>query len=1012
MAQAAGSYDLDTVIQLTTRDIFDVVVGRLEELSHARKPNRPIAELATMNPWLAYMQERYPKNNLGWEAAIHAAIICDRAITVCSIAGLKINLRSLIRGVEILRRYPELLDLDFLHIHFHPHYAEIKQRVQKINADLDQHSNSRFRIEEPEREAGLGVFRVEYDLETGKAVPQKEESKLKSHERGALIFLRENHAGVISVLEALRIKSDQADGLRIHSVDFSVPRGKIILEFTPQIMRLGRLCRQDPWYIQLHWAILTRAPPLIAQITLAEEVLHYYYPEINSEVHSRVNSYVLSGTTQGVFIAQCQLAELRGVIFEDNPEEDPSTGQPSPIAKIVSVAKRILPPLRSELPKKLAYPLEQLVPQDSKCLILDILRAKGIIEHPESVTILYWGCAKERDMDCRIFNGKEFRPEEFGMPRPAAPQAPEIDDDLRDKLPPAAAMAMAYRQHQPVSDILSGLRKRISAQDVQFYKITGLDNESIVCLYGEEEPIKGEDDFARARRVLEGAGESHSAFAYGELDVDFCHFKGAIFIPALPAPRQAYTQLSLFGEPAVALSQRPQRADDGDAVTTEEPDDRQGQKYQQATLPLIFIIALCLIALLPHGLTALISAGSLGVVAHTPTAEFKESPKVKIIAQAKEMGLELNADDIEDLDDEFFQNATQHILLTAAKMNLDKEMLNKFFRCTRVIEVRIKVRMDSGRTKTFKGWRIMHNNARGAGKGGIRFHPAVTRGMVRALATDMTWKDAVVGVPFGGGKGGIAVNPRTLSEGERERLCRGYVRELLKVASDAIGPFDDVPAPDIGTTAQDMAWMRDEYEKRKGGVSQPAVITGKPVEQGGSEGRAKATGQGLYFITREAVRRFGEKLGTGTDMTKCAYSVVGAGNVGLPTVEISFRHGCRALRYWADESGGIHLPRGLNNRLFKELKTHLSQKRLLKDFHYPGIEHVSVEDVLESEVDILIPAAVQNQIRIDNCDRIKAKLIVEGANGPTTLEASERLTKRGVIAVPDILANVGGVTVS
>ncbi|MFA4842958.1 MAG: Glu/Leu/Phe/Val dehydrogenase dimerization domain-containing protein, partial [Candidatus Omnitrophota bacterium] len=382
-----------------------------------------------------------------------------------------------------------------------------------------------------------------------------------------------------------------------------------------------------------------------------------------------------------------------------------------------------------------------------------------------------------------------------------------------------------------------------------------------------------------------------------------------------------------------------------------------------------------------------------------------------IIAKAKELGLELTADDIADLQDPFFQNVAKRILATAEEMHLHPELLTILFNTAKVIEVEIPVNMDSGETEIFKGYRIMHSDARGAGKGGIRFHPAVTRGMVRALATDMTWKDAVVNVPFGGGKGGIAIDPRDKSENEMDQVDRGFIRGVLKKDPDAIGPLKDVPAPDVGSTAKDMGKMRDEYAKITGGDA-PAVITGKPKEEGGSEGREKATGQGLYFAIREAVRRFGEKLRIGTDMTKCSYSVQGTGNVGFAIIKILFEANCRMVQYISDVSGGMYIKDGLNEELFAALEKHLKNKGLLKDFIREGVEHVSGEEIIEAGVDILVPAALQNVIRADNADRVKAKLIVEGANGPTTLEADIILTKRGIIVVPDILANVGGVTVS
>ena len=407
----------------------------------------------------------------------------------------------------------------------------------------------------------------------------------------------------------------------------------------------------------------------------------------------------------------------------------------------------------------------------------------------------------------------------------------------------------------------------------------------------------------------------------------------------------------------------------------------------------------------------------------------------RVSAMADEMGISLSVEDLEDLEDQFFRNVTETLFETARRISLDKSILERLYKPARVIEVEIPVVMDGperwralrtvwawlryGRawrektrvTKAFKGYRVMHSDARGAGKGGIRFHPAVGRGMVRALSTDMTWKDAIDGIPFGGGKGGIAVDPRRMSDKEMEQLCRGYVRELLKKDPHAIGVLDDVPAPDVGSTALHMAWMRDEYEKITG-MPAPGVITGKPVDQGGSEGRGKATGQGVYFITREAVRAFGEKQGIGADMKKCSYAFQGCGNVAFEAIKIFFASGCSGIKYISDVSGGIYIKEGLDEKMLASLEKHLGRKGLLKDFRYEGVEHVAGDAILEAPVDVLIPAALQNQIREDNADRVKARLIVEGANGPITPEADRMLLGKGIISVPDILANAGGVTVS
>ena len=399
------------------------------------------------------------------------------------------------------------------------------------------------------------------------------------------------------------------------------------------------------------------------------------------------------------------------------------------------------------------------------------------------------------------------------------------------------------------------------------------------------------------------------------------------------------------------------------------------------------------------------------------TPEEELDGKAQIVELAESLGLELTEDDREDLEDEYFRNVAKGLLQTAKDIHLNNDILRRIFTPKRIIEVDIPLTMDSGEIHPpLKGYRILHNNARGAGKGGIRFKKTVTRGMVRALSTDMTWKNAIVGVPFGGGKGGIAIDPDDFTMAEQERICRGYVRELLKADPRAIGVFDDVPAPDIGSKGYHMAWMRDEYEKIKGEAS-PGVITGKPIKDGGSEGRTKATGQGIFYSTREAIKTFGEELEIGSDMTECSYSFQGAGNVAFQAIKIFLENGCHNIQYMSDVSGGIYMKDGINKELLEALEQYLSteegeEQKLLEDFNYEGVEHVEGDVVLKAKVDVLIPAARENEINVNNAGKIKAKLIVEGANGPTTPEADEILLENGTICVPDILANAGGVTVS
>jgi glutamate dehydrogenase (NAD(P)+) len=308
----------------------------------------------------------------------------------------------------------------------------------------------------------------------------------------------------------------------------------------------------------------------------------------------------------------------------------------------------------------------------------------------------------------------------------------------------------------------------------------------------------------------------------------------------------------------------------------------------------------------------------------------------------------------------------------------------------------IPVRMDDGRTKTFRGFRVQYNDARGPGKGGIRFHPDETIDTVRALAAWMTWKTAVSDIPLGGAKGGVICNPREMSRGELERLSRGYMRVIAR----HIGLTKDVPAPDVNTNPQIMAWMLDEYELITG-HQEPGVITGKPEPLGGSAGRGPATALGGIFTIREAAKLLGISINGAT----CA--VQGYGNVGSHAHRLA--HSILNLKVVAasDEYGGIYNPRGLDPVLVSE---HLRRQGRLEGC--PETEPISNSDLLESEVDILIPAAIENQITGQNAGRIKARIIAELANGPTTPQADEILHQKDVFVIPDFLCNAGGVTVS
>jgi glutamate dehydrogenase/leucine dehydrogenase len=310
-----------------------------------------------------------------------------------------------------------------------------------------------------------------------------------------------------------------------------------------------------------------------------------------------------------------------------------------------------------------------------------------------------------------------------------------------------------------------------------------------------------------------------------------------------------------------------------------------------------------------------------------------------------------------------------------------------------IVEVNVPVEMDSGETKTFRGYRVQHNNIRGPYKGGLRFHPQVDLDEAKALAFWMTMKNALIGVPFGGGKGGIEVDPKSLSMGELERLTRNFARELAHV----IGPEKDVPAPDVGSTAQMMHWIADEYSKHVGEHS-PAVVTGKPVESGGSEGRTEATGYGGGFALEAIMRMIGKEA-------KGTVAILGFGNVGSYLAEY-LQHAGFTIVGLSDSRSGIYDAGGIDVEAAAKYK---DEKGSLMGF---AGESVSPSDVLTLPVDIIVPAALENSITEKNAPDIKASIVLELANGPTTLEADAILNQKGIIVIPDILANAGGVAVS
>jgi glutamate dehydrogenase (NAD(P)+) len=342
-----------------------------------------------------------------------------------------------------------------------------------------------------------------------------------------------------------------------------------------------------------------------------------------------------------------------------------------------------------------------------------------------------------------------------------------------------------------------------------------------------------------------------------------------------------------------------------------------------------------------------------------------------------------------------FEEMMSRFDLAAQKLGLDPGLYKVLREPVRETKVSIPIAMDDGRIEVFVGYRVLHNIARGPGKGGIRFDKNVTLDEVRALAAWMTWKCAVVNIPFGGAKGGVICDPQNLSRAELERITRRYTAELM----DQFGPERDVPAPDMGTNPQTMAWIMDTYSMHARHTV-TSVVTGKPLSLGGSRGRVEATGRGLMLIAREAAPLKGLTL-PGSRVV-----VQGFGNVGSIASRMCHEAGAKVLAV-SDINGGIHDPKGID---VPALIAHYDKNRSFEGF--PGVSKVANEALLELDCDILIPAANENQIRQKNAGNIKAKIIVEGANGPTTQRADEVLNAKGVLVVPDILANAGGVTVS
>jgi glutamate dehydrogenase (NAD(P)+) len=339
--------------------------------------------------------------------------------------------------------------------------------------------------------------------------------------------------------------------------------------------------------------------------------------------------------------------------------------------------------------------------------------------------------------------------------------------------------------------------------------------------------------------------------------------------------------------------------------------------------------------------------------------------------------------------------AQQQFDLAADRLNLDPGLRRVLREPRRELTVHFPVKMDDGNVQVFTGYRVQHNLGRGPAKGGIRYHQDVTLDEVKALAMWLTWKCAVVGIPDGGGKGGVIVAPKKLSMKEVEALTRRFTTEIEVL----IGPERDIPAPDVNTNAQVMAWMMDTYSMHQG-YTVPGVVTGKPISLGGSEGRNEATARGTVFCIVEAARHLG------IDLKRSRVAVQGFGNAGSIAARLIGEEGATVVAV-SDSTGGIHNPKGLDiGRVVQWKKEHGTVQGM------PGAADVSNAAVLEVDCDILIPAALENQITARNASRIKARLIAEAANGPTTPEADIELFRRGVFMVPDILCNAGGVTVS
>lgn len=348
------------------------------------------------------------------------------------------------------------------------------------------------------------------------------------------------------------------------------------------------------------------------------------------------------------------------------------------------------------------------------------------------------------------------------------------------------------------------------------------------------------------------------------------------------------------------------------------------------------------------------------------------------------------------MDAPLYQDSIKQLELAAKTMDLDPNILERLKYPKRALQVSVPIRLDDGSVKVFEGYRVQHSMTLGPGKGGIRYHPAVDLSETAALAMLMTLKCSLVGLPLGGAKGGIKVDPNDLSRQELQALTRRYTQEI----SIVIGPDKDVPAPDIGTDGQTMAWLMDTYSQQVGYAVQ-GVVTGKPIEVGGSLGREESTGKGVAYCINFAAEKLGMKIDKNTKI-----SIHGFGKVGMPAASDLSAQGAKIVAI-SDVSGAIYNPNGLD---IPKCIEWVKNRNYLKDM--PGVEKISNEQLLSLEVDVLIPAAIDGVITSQNANNVKAKIIAEGANGPITKDAIDIISKKGTFIIPDILCNAGGVTVS